>query len=84
MLPHTLAPLPTGLDHIDAVHSYCCMCTPSSVVSRLCYELLDSLSYGASMGTFTYSGSQTRSFPLKPKVLIVGTQKDQLDEATGN
>ena len=44
--------------------------------------ILQTLASVASMGTFSYKGSQTRSSPLKPKVFIVGTHKDQLDEAT--
>ena len=44
--------------------------------------ILQTLASVASMGTFTYRCPQMKSAPIKPKVFIVGTHKDQLDEAT--
>ena len=46
--------------------------------------LLQSLASIASMGTFVYKGLQKRKAPLRPKVFLVGTHKDQLDSKTAN
>ena len=46
--------------------------------------LLQTLATIAAMGTFVYERLQRRKVPLKPKVLIVGTHKDKLDEATAD
>ena len=34
------------------------------------------------MGTFIYQGLQKRAVPLRPKVFLVGTHKDQLNTKT--
>ena len=44
--------------------------------------LLQTLATIAAMGTFVYKGLQRSKAPLKPKVFIVGTHKDQLDSKT--
>ena len=44
--------------------------------------LLQTLATIAAMGTFAYERLQRRKVPLKPKVFIVGTHRDKLDEAT--
>ena len=41
--------------------------------------LLQTLATIAAMGTFVYERLQRRKVPLRPKVFIVGTHKDQLD-----
>ena len=46
--------------------------------------LLQTLASIAAMGTFTYDGLQKRSVPLRPKVFLIGTHKDQLDEKTAD
>ena len=44
--------------------------------------LLQTLATIAAMGTFVYKGLQKGEAPLRPKVFIVGTHKDQLDSET--
>ncbi|MCG8624132.1 MAG: hypothetical protein MJE68_19330, partial [Proteobacteria bacterium] len=46
--------------------------------------LLQTLATIAAMGTFVYERLQRRKVPLKPKVFIVGTHRDKLDEATAD
>jgi hypothetical protein len=46
--------------------------------------LLQTLATIASMGTFVYERLQRRKVPLRPKVFIVGTHRDKLDEATAD
>ena len=46
--------------------------------------LLQTLATIAAMGTFVYKGLQRSKAPLKPKVFIVGTHKDQLDSKTAD
>ena len=46
--------------------------------------LLQTLATIASMGTFVYERLQRRKAPLRPKVFIVGTHKDQLDSETAD
>ena len=46
--------------------------------------LLQTLATIAAMGTFVYKGLQKDEVPLRPKVFIVGTHKDQLDSKTAN
>ena len=46
--------------------------------------LLQTLATIAAMGTFVYERLQRRKVPLKPKVFIVGTHRDNLDEATAD
>jgi ankyrin repeat protein/GTPase SAR1 family protein len=59
---------------------------PSGESSK-CYQsslsildsILQTLSTIAAMGTFVYKGLQKKCVPLKPKVFLIGTHKDQLD-----
>ena len=44
--------------------------------------LLQTLATIAAMGTFVYKGLQKGEAPLRPKVFIVGTHKDQLEKKT--
>ena len=44
--------------------------------------LLQTLATIAAMGTFVYKGLQKGEAPLRPKVFIVGTHKDQLNKET--
>ena len=44
--------------------------------------LLQTLATIAAMGTFVYKGLQKGEAPLRPKVFIVGTHKDNLDRET--
>ena len=46
--------------------------------------LLQTLATIAAMGTFVYERLQRRKVPLKPKVFIVGTHRDKLEEATAD
>ena len=46
--------------------------------------LLQTLATIAAMGTFVYKGLQKDEVPLRPKVFIVGTHKDQLDSEAAN
>ena len=46
--------------------------------------LLQTLATIAAMGTFVYKGLQRSKAPLRPKVFIVGTHKDQLDSKTAD
>ena len=44
--------------------------------------ILQTLASIAAMGTFIYKGIQRSTVPLRPKVFLVGTHKDQLDSKT--
>ena len=46
--------------------------------------LLQTLATIAAMGTFVYKGLQRSKAPLRPKVFIIGTHKDQLDRKTAD
>ena len=46
--------------------------------------LLQTLATIAAMGTFVYKGLQRSKAPLRPRVFIVGTHKDQLDIKTAD
>ena len=45
-------------------------------------SILQTLSSIAAMGSFVYKGLQKKCVPLKPKVFLIGTHKDLLDENT--
>ena len=44
--------------------------------------ILQTLASIAAMGTFIYKGIQRSTVPLRPKVFLIGTHKDQLDSKT--
>ena len=43
-------------------------------------SILQTLSSIAAMGTYVYKGLQRKAIPLRPKVFIIGTHKDLLDQ----